>query len=201
MPSLADILISPVNVYFAPVGEADPDETTIDFDEAWGGNWENLGYTTAPLTTKYSSDLFELEVEQITNPVKGQRTKETMEFETTLAELTAAHLKLALGSTSTISTTAAGASQKGYEEFGFGGEVNLPLYKFGFEGFTLDANNNKLPLRIFVHSASFVLGGNLEFSKKAAAGIPIQIRAWPDLTQAAGELLAKFQRVTAVATS
>ena len=199
--AIADILISPVNVYYAPVGEANPDETSIDFDEAWGGNWTNLGFTTAPLTMAYDSELFELEVEQITNPIKGQRTKETMEFETTLGELTAANLKLTLGSTSTIATTAAGAGQKGYQEFGFGGEVNLPLYKFGFEGFTLDSNNNKLPLRIFVHTASFTMGGNLEFSKKAAAGIPIKIRAWPDTAQAAGQLLAIFQKVTAVATS
>lgn len=199
--AVTDILISPVNIYYAPVGTANPDETSIDFDEAWGGNWVNLGYTTAPLTMQYDSEIFELELEQITNPIKGQRTKESMMFETTLAELTAANLKLAMGSTSTITTTAAGAGQKGYQEFGFGGEVNLPIYKFGFEGFTLDASNNKLPVRIFVHRASFQLGGALEFSKKAAAGIPLQIRTWPDTTQAAGALLALFQKVTAVATT
>ena len=108
---------------------------------------------------------------------------------------------MALGSTSTISTTAAGAGQKGYSQFAFGGEVNLPVYAFGFEGFTLDANNNKLPKRIFVYRASFSLGGNLEFTKRAAAGIPLKIRAWADTSQTAGQQLAIFQSVTAVATS
>lgn len=199
--AVADILVSPVNIYYAPYGEAIPDETSIDYDEAWGGNWTNLGFTTAPLTMQWDEELFELELEQLTNPVKGMKTKEGLMFETTLAELTAANLKLALGSTSTISTTAAGAGQKGYSQFAFGGEVNLPVYAFGFEGFTLDANNNKLPKRIFVYRASFSLGGNLEFTKRAAAGIPLRIRAWADTTQTAGQQLAIFQSVTAVATS
>jgi hypothetical protein len=199
--AVADILVSPVNIYYAPYGATIPDETTIDFDEAWGGTWVNLGYTVAPLTMQWDEEVFELEVEQLTNPVKGMKTKEGLVFETTLAELTAANLRLALGSTSTISTTAAGAGQKGYSQFAFGGEVNLPVYAFGFEGFTLDANNNKLPKRIFVYRASFSLGGSLEFSKRAAAGIPLKIRAWADTTQAVGAQLAIFQSVTAIATS
>lgn len=199
--AVADILVSPVNLYYAPYGTPIPDETAIDFDEPWGGAWVNLGYTTAPLSMAWDAELFELEVEQLTNPIKGMKTKETLSFETTLAELTAANLKLALGSTSTISTTAAGAGQKGYSQFGFGGEVNLPVYAFGFEGFTLDANNVKLPKRIFIFRASFSLGGTLEFSKKAVAGIPIRINAWADTTQPAGAQLAIFQSVTAVATS
>jgi len=199
--AVADILVSPVNIYYAPYGATIPDETSIDFDEAWGGTWTNLGYTTAPLSMQWDEELFELELEQLTNPVKGMKTKESLMFETTLAELTAANLKLALGSTSTISTTAAGAGQKGYSQFAFGGEVNLPVYAFGFEGFTLDANNNKLPKRIFVYRASFSLGGNLEFTKRAAAGIPLRIRAWADTSQTAGQQLAIFQSVTAVATS
>lgn len=199
--AVTDILISPVNIYYAPYGATVPDETSIDFDEAWGGTWVNLGYTTAPLTMQFDEEVFELELEQLTNPVKGMKVKENMVFETTLGELTAANLKLALGSTSTITTTAAGAGQKGYQEFGFGGEVNLPVYAFGFEGFTLDTSNNKLPKRIFVHRASFSLGGNLEFTKRAVAGIPLRIRAWADTTKTAGAQLATFQSVTAVATS
>lgn len=199
--AVADILVSPVNIYYAPYGTAVPDETSVEFNAAWGGAWVNLGYTTAPLSMAWDAEVFELEVEQLTNPVKGMKTKETLSFETTLAELTAANLKLALGSTSTITTVAAGAGQKGYSEFAFGGEVNLPVYAFGFEGFTLDASNNKLPKRIFVYRASFSLGGALEFSKKAAAGVPLKITSWADTTKSAGAQLATFQSVTAVATS
>lgn len=197
----SEIMIAPVNIYYAPTGTANPDETSIDFAEAWGGAWVNAGYTTAALTMNLDVETFELEVQQSTSPVKGMKVRETLTFETVLAELTAAHMKLAMGSSSTVSTTAAGAGQKGYEEVGLGGEAYMPEYKFGFEGYLLSAANAKLPVRIFVHRATFVLGGALEFSKSAAAGIPIRVQAWADTAQSEGQQLFVFQRVTAVATS
>jgi hypothetical protein len=199
--AVADILVSPVNLYQSAVATALPDETTVAFGAAWGAGWTSLGYTTAPLALKYDTSLFELEVEQVTSPIKGQKTKETMSFETTLAELTAANLKLAIGSTSTITTTAAGASQHGFEEVNMGGEAILPEYQFGFEGYTLDASNRQLPIRIFIYRATFSLGGSLEFSKKSAAGIPIKITAWADTSKTIGQQVFKLQRVTAWKTS
>lgn len=199
--AVADILVSPVNIWQSPTGTALPDETTVAFGAAWGAGWVSLGYTTAPLAMKYDTSLFELELEQITSPVKGQKTKETLSLETTLAELTATNLKLAIGSTSTITTTAAGASQHGYEEVNMGGEAILPEYQFGFEGYTLDSSNRQLPLRLFIYRCTFSLGGSLEFSKKAAAGIPIKITAWADTSKTIGQQLFKLQRVTAWKTS
>ncbi len=199
--AVADILISPVNVWQSPTGTALPDETTVAYGAAWGSGWVSLGYTTAPLSLKYDTSLFELELEQITSPVKGQKTKETMVFETQLAELTAANLKLAIGSTSTITTTAAGASQHGFEEVAMGGEAILPEYQFGFEGYTLDASNRQLPIRLFIYRVTFSMGGALEFSKKAAAGIPIKITAWADTSKTIGQQLFKLQRVTGWKTS
>ncbi len=39
----ADILLSGAKVWYAPVGEALPDETTIAWDAAWDGNWVAAG--------------------------------------------------------------------------------------------------------------------------------------------------------------
>ena len=199
--AVQDILISHVNVYYAPLGTANPDETSIDFDEAWGSNWTNLGLTLTPLTASVNENIFKLEVEQYLSAVKGNRDKEDWELETTLAELTLEALKLATNSTSAITTTAAGAGQKGFKEFSGGGEVNLAYYKFGFEGYVMDSNNNKLPFRWFFHKCSFSLGGTIEFSKKAAAGIPLKIVAWIDTSQPAGQQIYTIQKVTAIATS
>jgi hypothetical protein len=199
--AVTDILISPVNIWRSATGVALPDETSIAYGAAWGVGWTNLGYTAAPLSMKYDISLFELEVEQIASPIKGQKTKESLSFETQLSELTAANLLLAIGSTSTITTTAAGASQHAYEEVNAGGEPYLPEYQFGFEGYTLDASNRQLPCRLFVYRCTFSMSGSLEFSKKAAATIPLKIAAWADTSKTIGQQLFKLQRVTGWKTS
>jgi hypothetical protein len=199
--AVSDILISPVNIWRSATAVALPDETTIAYGASWGAGWTNVGYTVAPLSMKYETSIFELEVEQITSPVKGQKTKELLTFETQLGELTAANLILAVGSTSTITTTAAGANQHAFEDVALGGEAFLPEYQFGFEGFTLDASNRQLPCRLFVYRATFSTSGNLEFSKKAAAAIPLKITAWADTSKTIGQQLMRLQRVTGWKTS
>lgn len=200
MPA-ADIMIAPANIWYSPLTTAFPDETTVAYGAAWGVGWTALGYTLNPVEMSFELETFELEVEQIANPIKRQKTKETLSIETTLAELTAANLKLALGSTQTITTTAAGAAQHGYEELLAGGEVFLPEYQLGFEGYTLDSQNRQLPVRLFVYRANFVLNGTLSFARKAAAGIPLRVDALADTTKPAGQQLIAFQRVTAWKTS
>lgn len=200
MPA-SDIMIAPANVWYSPLGTALPDETTVDYGAAWPAGWISLGLTLNPVEMSLELETFELEVEQIANPIKRQKTKETLSIETTLAELTAANLKLALGSTQTIATTAAGAAQHGFEELLAGGEVYLPEYQLGFEGYTLDAQNRQLPVRLFIYRANFVINGALSFARKAAAGIPLKIDALADTSKTAGQQLLAFQRVTAWKTS
>lgn len=200
MPA-ADIMIAPANIFYSPLGTALPDETTVAYGASWGVGWTSLGYTLNPVEMSIELETFELEVEQIANPIKRQKTKETLSVETTLAELTAAHLKLALGSTQTITTTAAGASQHGYEELLAGGEIYLPEYQIGFEGYTLDSSNRQLPVRLFVYRANIILNGTLSFARKAAAGIPLKIDGLADTSKAAGQQLIAFQRVTTWKTS
>lgn len=199
--SVSDILVSPAKIYYSPLATALPDETTVAVGDAWPAGWIDLGYTLTPVSMSFSADTFELEVEQVTNPLKIIRTKETLEFETSLAELTAANLKLAMGSSQTVTTTAAGASQHGFDDLKMGGEVLIPEYQWGLEGYTLDTSNRKLAKRIFIYRAVATLNGKLDFSKKAAAGVSLKVKALADTTKTAGQQLINVQFVTGWKTS
>ena len=197
--AVTDILVTPATIYYAPVGEALPDESSIDYGEAWGGNWTNLGYTLEPVALSYETETFELEVEQITLPVRRVRTKETVMIETSLAEMTGANLALVVDGT--VTTTAAGVGQVGFDEILAGGSVDLSEYAWGFEGFRVTSANVRLPVRMFLYRGNAVLNGQLTFAKGAGVGIPIQIKALPDTTQDAGEQILVIHNVTAVATT
>lgn len=197
--AVTDILVSPATIYYAPVGETLPDETSVDYGEAWGGNWVNLGYTLEPISLSYETETFELEVEQITLPVRRVRTRETVMIETSLAEMTGANVGLVVDGT--VTTTAAGVGQVGFDEILAGGKVDLSEYAWGFEGFRVTAANVRLPVRVFLYKGNAVLNGQLTFAKGAGVGIPIQIKALPDTTQDAGEQILVIHNVTAVATT
>lgn len=197
--AVTDILVTPATIYYAPVGEALPDETSVDYGDAWGGNWTNLGFTLEPVALSYETETFELEVEQITLPVRRVRTKETVMIETALAEMTGANLALVVDGT--VTTTAAGVGQKGFDEILAGGSVDLSEYAWGFEGFRVTSANVRLPVRMFLYRGNAVLNGQLTFAKGAGVGIPIQIKALPDTTQDPGEQILVIHNVTAVATT
>lgn len=202
-PNVTNIVHSGASLYVAPTGETRPDETTVAYGAAWGGNWARVGYTKAPLTLAYASEEAEIEVEEELAPVKRRRIKETLTLETVLAELTAGYLQMAASNQDTVTTTAPGASQKGYEETGLGGKSVLTEKAWGFECMHIDASGNEQPIRVFVHIGTATINGNLEFSKKGSdyPGIPIQIKALADTSQSAGQKLCLFQRVTANASS
>lgn len=193
--AVADILMSPAKIYFAVTGTALPNPNSVAYNAAWGGAWSDLGYTLTPITVGYSQDLFKLEVEQITLPVKGMVTTEEVKIETTLAEITAANLLLAFGGA--VATTAAGTAQVALEELKSGGSPDISYYAWGLEGLYVTAANVSLPVRILIYRGSAVLNGALTFSKKEAVGIPLQITAWADTTKAAGQQLWQFQKTTA----
>lgn len=196
---VADILVSPARIYYAAVGTALPNPNTVGYGAAWGGGWSDLGYTLTPISVGYSQDLFKLEVEQVTLPVKGMITMEEVTIETTLAEITAANLSLAFGGS--IGTTAAGTAQVALEELKSGGDSSIDYYAWGLEGLYITSANVSLPVRMLIYRGSAVLNGSLQFSKRAAVGIPLQITAWADTTKTAGQQLWIFQKTTAPFTS
>ena len=196
--AVADILISGATLYKAPTGEALPSADSIEFGEAWGGNWINLGYTLTPVSLQHESDELEVEVEQVAAAVKRLRIKDSAMIETSLAELTGANINLPLDGTAT--TTAAGSSVRGKTVVEAGGKTAITEYAVGFEGFLKLDGTISLPVRCFLYKATIQMGGKLEFSKKAATGIPVQIKALADTSKVAGKQLLRIEIVTAKAT-
>jgi len=201
-PSVSQIVHSGATLWNAPVATAIPDETSVAYGAAWGGNWVRVGYTKAPLTLAYTSEEAEIAVEEELASVKRRRISEALVLETVLAELTAAYVQLAASNQYAVGTTAAGAAQKAYEETYLGGDPTLTEKEWGIEAMFLDSSGNPQPIRFFIHIGTAMLNGNLEFSQKTEdyPGIPIQIKALADTSLAAGQKLVRFQRVTAPTT-
>lgn len=201
-PSVTNIVHTGAWLYNAPVGEANPDETTVAYGAAWGGNWVRVGYTKAPLTVAYESTESDVKVEEELPPVKRFRIEESLTLETVLAELTAAYLQLAAANQTSVTETAAGVGQKAYEYTSLGGDPTMTERKWGFEWRHIQADGVEQPGRMFIHRGTAMINGALEFSQKADdyPGIPIQIKALSDTAQSAGAKLVRFERVTAAAT-
>jgi len=195
----ADILLSPATIWYAPVGEALPDETTIAYGEAWGGNWDQFALTKTPVTLNRDVSTFDVFVEQTTVPLRRAITEEKMTIETQLAEFMGDALALVMGGTNTA--TAAGAGQVAYEKVVAGGEWTLPERAWGIEGKYIDADGDQFPVRLFLYRATVKLGGELSFQKGDYVGIPVQIEALGDTSKAIGAQLIEIHRVTAAATS
>lgn len=195
----ADILLSPAKIWYAPVGEALPDETSVAYDADWGGNWEQFALTKTPVTLNRDVSTFDVFVEQTTVPLRRAITEEKMTIETQLAEFTGVNLALVMGGTNT--TTAAGAGQKGYDKVVAGGEWTLPERAWGIEGKYIDADGDEFPVRLFLYRATVKLGGELSFQKGDYVGVPIQIEALGDTSKAIGAQMIEIHRVTAAATS
>lgn len=201
-PAVLNVLKTGAVLWKAPVGEAKPDETSVVFGAALGGNWERVGYTVAPLALKVESEEYDVEVEEVLAAINRFRTAESLEVETTLGELTMEYLMLATGDPDTVSSTAAGAAQKAFESAGIGDNVDLTQYAWCFEGRYITAGGDDEPVRFFIHKGTARLNGPIEFSKKADSqpGLVLQIKALADMTQSEGQRLAWAYRVTSEVT-
>ena len=195
----SDILVSGAWLWYAPEDEANPDETTVDVGDDWAGNWEWLGLTTEPLTLNMTTEEFSVDVQQLATPILSAITAEEVTLTTTLAEQTAENLQLIFGGN--ITTTAAGAAQRGYTELGFGGRTTRTVYKIGFEVIHTIADGTRLPLRLFFHRAQISLAGDISYNKAGVAGLPITITVLSDDAQATHEKLGVWQKVTADITA
>lgn len=197
----ADILIGPGRLYRAPVAEANPDETTVAFDAAWGGNWTDMGDLLEgdAVTLSINEDFTDVYTEQSTSAKNSVRTRREVMLSMTLAEHSVANMAIVLDGTA--AATAAGASQKGYSDIPFGDNSDVDFYKWGIEGFRKDTAGTKQPVRYFFHKGYLRLAGDVNWSKQNPTGIPIEIKVLGDSTQSAGEELGICQIVTAAATA
>lgn len=195
-PAATNILKSGAWVYYAAVGEAVPDETTVAAGTTWGGNWARIGYTAAPLVWTLEDERALIEVEEELIAVDEHRIKFGSMIATELAEVTADYYALLFGGT--VSTTSAGSSQKGYEELDLNPTSLLTKYALGFEGVRQIADGSTQPLRVFTQKSTFRINGETEFSQKTDtySKIPIAMRVLKGSTYP-----LRFQRVTAAATA
>lgn len=198
-PIVADLIVGPATVYYAPAGTALPDEDAIDYGDAWGGSWVALGTTKTPVTVKFEVERGEAMVEQSTVPLKRWIISEKAAIETVIAELNTDSLQLLMEGTETV--TAAGAGQVGMSEFEMGDTNTMTVRAWGFEGLYLTDAGVSFPVRVFIYRATSVINGDLEFGKADYTGMPLRIEALGDVTKAMGKRLVKVQKVTAVATS
>lgn len=195
-----NILMGPVTVWYGPAGsvEAAPDETTVDYNDAWGGNWTEVGVTNAPLSFGIETEEVEARVEQRLMPVKTRRSGLSAAFETALAEITATNMSL--GAPGTVSTTAAASAQKGFEQFDFSGnDFSIDERSWGFEGEYVDDNGVSQPARVYIRKGNGFTNGPLEWSRESeGVGMPLRVVALDDCS---GSTPWHFQRVTAAATA
>lgn len=198
-PVVSNIFKSGAVCWMAPVGETLPSGDSIAHGVAWGGNWARIGFTKAPVAVKYESEEYEIEVEEFLAPVDRSKISEKIMVETVLAELTGDYLKLGVGGT--VTTVAATSLLTGKEVLAAGNDARLTKYVFGFEGTWINANNVELPVRFFIHRATFKLNGELTFSKRNGeyTGIPLQISGLAN-TADSGRLF-KLERITAPKTA
>jgi hypothetical protein len=195
----ADIVMGPVVVWKAPVGETRPDENAVAYGVAWGGNWTSIGYTKVPLSCLPAYETVEAFVEEFLEPVKRRRTVAHVTLETTLALLTADNLQLGMGGT--VTDTPAGAAQVGKEELEAGNNAVMAEYAWGFEGEYRTDAGVQFPIRLFLYKGTCVLNGALEFGKATpGTGIPIRIEGLADASQSAGKTMLKIQKVLAAHT-
>lgn len=189
-----DIVIGYAKIWYAPVGEAFPDETSVAYGASLGGNWKYLGDTTEPATLNVDRNVFQVEIQQSNVPVKESITKQTLALKTTLAEHTITHLQLAfLG---TASSTPSGSGQKPYSQLQFGGETNPAYYAWVLEALYQTSGNVNEPIRYMFWKGSLTLDGNIPFDKGAVAGIPINITVLADTSKPTGYQTGIIQIVT-----
>jgi hypothetical protein len=81
-------------VYVAPVGTEFPD---VDDDKAgFGTEWRALGHTDGGVRVGHAQTIVELRTDQVTAPVKGVRSEESLQITFSLAEVTPENYALAL---------------------------------------------------------------------------------------------------------
>lgn len=194
--SATEIMKSGAIVYYAALGESLPDETSIAAGADWAGNWTRIGYTGDPLVWTIEDERAVIKVEEELMDLDEHRIAFNSMLATTMAQITADHLALLLGGS--VSTTAAGASQKGYDELDIDPTSLLTKYIIGFEGEHQIADGSTQPLRVFAEKATWKVNGDVEFTKKGDtyAKLPVIAKILKGTNYA-----LRFQRVTAAATS
>jgi hypothetical protein len=194
---VSDIITTPCKIYYGTYGATLPADT-VAAGGAWPAGWTALGYTKTPLSVSFTRELVEEDIQESLAIITKQAKKEEFMVETTMAEFVLTELLLGWGGANT--TTAAGAGQPGMDEMVGGDDTALVERAWGFEGSYVSAAGNVHPIRLFLYKGVAEFGNKLEFGKADPTGVPLKVKANPDMTKAAGQRLYMLQKMTAPAT-
>lgn len=195
--AVCDLIATGAKVLYAPLSTGLPADT-VAAGAAWPAGWVDFGYTSEPTKLIYESEELDHMVEQELGAVRRQRVEEKASLETVLAEITLTNLSVAWDNT--VSSTPAGVGQPGKEELVVGGSAGLTERMWGIEGKYVDEDGATFPVRVFVWKGTGVTGGELQFSRKDATGIPLKVGMLIDTTKAAGQKFFKIQKILEPAT-
>lgn len=197
-----DILIGPGTLYRAPLAEANPDESTVEYGDAWGGGWVNMGefLEGSPVVLSIAEDFTDVYTEQSTSAKNSVRTRRTLMIKGTLAEHSVANMATMLQGTADT-TPAAGGGQKGFSDIPIGDGSEVSFYKWGIEALRKDTDDNNHPVRWFLNKGRIRITGDVNYAKQNPTGVPFEIMILGDSSQTLGEELGILQIVTDQATA
>ncbi len=197
--AVADILMTRTKIYYAPVGESLPDETSVAYGASWGGNWTALaGLTAAPVSMDWVERRAGANVQEALGEVKDWRVDEAAILRTLLPEFLGASLALLVHGTNTNQN--AGVGQKAWSRVQAGGQPIVTQRALGLEGYRPDSAGTLQPVRWFFFLASFMLDRGTQFSKSDVSGLPVMIKTYPDPTKTVGQQLFEVHVITAPAS-
>lgn len=122
-PSVANIAFGPGRLYWAPLGTTEP----TGLVDAWPSGWVPLGYTVDGHQQSYSLTVASAEVAELLDPVKRTTTGRNITVAFTLAEVTAAHLKVVLNGGTIVPEAGGSPTFSTYEPPDVGSEVRSML--------------------------------------------------------------------------
>lgn len=150
-------------------------------------------------TLSYSGELEAINIDQILSPVGYFIPGEECSFEMMLNEATARSLRFALGATDqSVTTQAAGAGTKGYDEIKFGGNYILTPYVMEYKARRRNVANLYIVLRLYITYIS----PNLEaaYTKDGVTYYKLTLKAAADTTKDYGQQLGYYRQETADVT-
>lgn len=178
-----DIVLGYGKLYYAALGTANPDETSVAFDAAWS-SWTALGDTLEPVRFNMNDEWVDISTQQSMGDLKSYRTDRKPTIRTVLAEHVGATLALIWGGTNL--NTAAGAAQKAYSEIKVGNEPVVSTYKVGLEVLYVASAGSKQSVRYFWDICAFMPDGDTVYDKKKETGIPVLIKVYENTGATAG---------------
>ncbi len=141
----------------------------------------NMGWTRDGLTIEHASENYFVEVDQVLNPVKGSKIKETFRIKTNLVELTLENLKIIWGIADNIDDT----TYPGFRNLGFGGDSGaLTEHVLEVRGVAPgDGIEDSRTRYVHFWKVISVEFGEMTFNKNSESIVPVTFEALLDSTQ------------------